>query len=119
MKFVKILLSVLAVTLLPVSASAVTYDCELKAESRLGWIPPRLIILIGQDEARAIVYDGFIHKKYGEPIPARLERVNKNKFRLTWTVEHMEIANRTNTISGDFIANLNTATNKITMKTYL
>ena len=103
----------------PLTARAETYDCTLKAHSRWGWIPPRLIIILGEGTAQALVYDVFVHQTYGEPIPAALQQRSESIFVLTWDVRDMEISNLTNTITGQFRANLNKKTNKITMRVFL
>lgn len=100
-------------------AQAVTYECALKPGTPFGWIPPDLIIIQGENNPlKAVVYDGLIHRSFGKPIAAYVTQ-RKNSWRFSWTVPDMQIGNRRNTISGDYIAVYYPKTGKINMRVFL
>ncbi len=75
-----------ALSLLASQAAATYYECDLESNSRLGWISPKLFLLVSDDQANAEVYDYYIDKTFGKPISARVSRLSAKKLKFSWEV---------------------------------
>lgn len=62
----------------------ITYQCELKAHTRFGFVPPVVLVIFDDAYRAALVYDGFIRDLHKRPIPARIEQIGAKKYALSW-----------------------------------
>lgn len=91
-RFTTVLLFMFSAT----AAQAVTtYQCELTAHTRFGFIPPVVLIAMEDDNSAAQVYDGFIKKYVGKPLRAKLEQTGPHKFSLSWDVDNVRSGSNT------------------------
>lgn len=98
---------------------ALTYECDLKAHTRYGWISPWLTLIMAKDFSSGVVYDYFVHETFGEPISIRIRRTSANKLRLDWRIEDSEIGNSVSKISFDVTASLDLRNGKMRMRVFL
>lgn len=81
----------------------------------IGWISPKVAVIMGDGREGAHVYDGIIHEVYGEPIAASVSQRNARIFELTWTVNNVPLSNGVHTIDGHFRALFNVKKKKLHM----
>lgn len=97
---------------------AATYECDLKAYTVYGWIPPKMMLIIADDRSKALVYDTFIEHLYKEPIPAKIKVRKPTLLEFAWKVRNLPTGQRTQKVNVDYVSVLNTATMKVTIRAF-
>ncbi|MEL0438740.1 hypothetical protein [Phycobacter sp. K97] len=112
-----VLAAALALTALPMAAASepVAYECDFKTYTTYGGIPPKSIFVVDAPAGTAMVYDGIIHKVAKAPIPAELEELRAQKYRLKWTLKGLPLRGNT-TDSATYSVRLDTARSNANMQ---
>ena len=100
-------------------SSAATYECTLKSHTRNGWISPALILILNPEMTKAAIYDYYVQKAYGEPIPARVSRMSANKLRFEWRVNDIKVSNINMKASFDAKATFDLRDNKMRVRVFI
>ncbi len=105
--------------LVAVPSSAATYECKLKSHTRNGWISPVLILILNPEMTKAAIYDYYVKKSYGEPIPALVSRMSANKLRFEWSVNDIKVSNINMKASFDAKATFDLRDNKMRLRVFI
>ena len=95
--------------------ATITYDCAIKVFTNNGWIAPRVLVIWDEENQSAQIYDGYIHKLIGEPIPAKVEPRNEISYNLDWRVNNIPVSNARMTLDGLYSGVLNTKQNTLSI----
>ena len=74
-----------------ISASAITYKCEMDNHARNGTVPETIFVSIDDQTGDAAVLDQNIKYVYKEPIRADIRQMGKNKYELVWVVKNLPL----------------------------
>jgi len=75
-------------------AGETLYDCAPgNIEARYGWIAPRVLVIVDEEEKTALVMDGYTRLHSEDPIAASYSELNNGNFRVKWKVSGIPVRN--------------------------
>ena len=77
-----------------IAAAGPSYECEMKATNRAGWISGKLYFEMVEEKSYVNVIDGYIYHIYGDTIRAKIVEKTDKRMKFTWDVEGIELSNR-------------------------
>lgn len=95
------------------------YKCDMKRESRFGWISNVVVIAPRVEEAFVVVYDAYIKEIYGEPRVAKISYQSDHMLRFSWTVEGIELSNAKRRVTASYSGSFNRKTGMLRLMVYL
>jgi hypothetical protein len=97
------------------SASATTYVCSVKPDSKGAWIPQTLAISHTPSTGEVIVNDDMIMQFRGKPLAGKVAVDNKRRITFTWTIDGIEAGGGQSVRRFDFRATIQKGSHKISM----
>lgn len=110
--FCRVLLALgLAVLPAQTAGAGVLYTCDLQAQHALGWVSPKMSVVV-QDSGQVVVADGPTLHFLGGPAAAQATRRGDN-LRLTWNIANAKDDRGQYVPTMKYVAVLNTKTMRI------
>ena len=118
MKLPAALLAGLWMAATPVHAASVLYECNLKAQTRWGWIPAKMWISYDAARSRGWVMDRYVHSVQDKPITAAVTKRDANSVQMKWTVPGLAMKNGAKA-KADYTALFWPGTGKLSLTSYV
>jgi hypothetical protein len=96
----------------------VTYVCEMRGHPSHGFVAPRLLLSVSDDQKRGAVLDAVIREMNAKPLSMPIRPVGKGRFRYQYTIRNMP-AKGTAELTATYTVNLDTRRNRVTMRVFV
>lgn len=94
--------------------AGVTYDCVVRGHPGHGFVAPRLLLSVSQDQTEGVALDAVINEINGKPLAVPLRALGKGKVLFRYTLRDLP-ARGTGGINATYTVNLDTRRNRVTM----